>query len=63
MEEGIIARALNYHWPPNTWGNLTIPQLVRIYAVERKIADSRPEPPQTAPPMYTGSDTADDEED
>lgn len=63
MEEGIIARALNYHWPPNSWSQLTIKQLIRICAVEKRLAEEvRQVATATAPPM-TGSDTASDDED
>jgi hypothetical protein len=72
VEEGVIARALIHHWPPNSWGRLTVPQLCRIYAVERKMADEREEARReqqpTAPPMRgngsdNGSDTAYDDDD
>jgi len=55
---------LNYHWPPNSWRRLTIPQLVRIYAVEKKLAEERrPQVSQpTAPPMDMGSEADDDDE-
>ena len=62
MEEGVVARALNYHWPPGSWALLSIPQLLRIYAVEHRLADAQR--PEGGPVMIgpdTGSDAADDD--
>jgi hypothetical protein len=66
VEEGFIARALSYRWPPNSWDHLTIARLVRIYGIEQQLAEQRQsesETPPTAPPMRTGSDMAEDDED
>jgi len=50
---------LNYHWPPGSWRELTIPQLIRIYEVEARMAEKQtPEAPFGS--VQTGSDTADD---
>jgi len=51
VEKGVIARALRYGWPPQSWEALTIARLVRIYQVEAEMLEAQevPTPPPDAP--------------
>jgi len=47
MEKGILARALNYNWPPNSWRGMTLAQVIRLYAVEAEVAKLQASPSST----------------
>ena|GEM_PF-4861396 len=55
MEAGVINRALNHHWPPGSWAQLTMPQLMRIYAVEQQVIDQRQPEVSPADPLPIGN--------
>jgi len=53
---------LNHHWPPGSWAQLTMPQLMRIYTVEQQMIDQRqPQVSPAGPKLPTGSDSADED--
>jgi len=50
VEKNVIARGMRYGWPPSSWGALTIPQLMRIVAVEQEMSEATPAPPPSIEP-------------